>query len=112
MAGKYDFEIKQGTTFTKLLKKKDSEGTYINFTGYTAKMQIRKFSKAGDLAIELSTVNQKITIDGTNITLNLTATETSALTGNLHYYDIELTKDSKVERLLEGTITINTEVTK
>ena len=40
-AGKYNFEIEAGATFTRTITYKDSTDTAIDLTGATVRMQIR-----------------------------------------------------------------------
>lgn len=114
-AANYDFEIEQGATLVKPIVWKDSAGTAINLTGYSAKMQIRKSAASDEVLLELSTTNGRITLGTTNgtITLIFSPATTSALTWSRGKYDLELTSGSgDVTRLLEGEITVSKEITK
>jgi hypothetical protein len=113
-AGQYNIIIEQGASFYRKLTWTDRVGQpmWDSASGITAKMQIRT-EAGGDLIIELSTDNARITI-GTNgvIELNLTATETGGLTYQFPaVHDLEITQDITVTRLIEGTVTIKPEVT-
>jgi hypothetical protein len=65
--------------------------------------------------LELTTANSKITLGGAagTITLNLTATETAAITQQSLAYDLELVSaGGEVTRLVEGQIVLTPEVTR
>ena len=47
-AGLYDITIEQGATFQMNLTWKDSTGSPVNITGYTARMQVRENYEAED----------------------------------------------------------------
>ena len=114
-AANYDFEIEQGTTLLKPIVWKDSSGTPVNLTGYTAKMQVRKSASSDEVLLELSNTNGRITLGTSNgtITLVFSPATTSAITWSRGKYDLELTSGSGVvTRLLEGEITVSKEITK
>lgn len=110
MAYTYNLSIEQGATFEQEIRYKDSTGNPIDLTGYTAKMQIRN-AKDNTLVIELSTDNGKITITENQLNIVISATETSAMSLKDMVYDLEITKDSIVTRLLQGNVVISKEVT-
>lgn len=109
----HDFTINQGETFTKVITWKDSGGTLINLTGYTARMYLRRKISDAAAALILTTENGRIALGGAagTITLTITATDTSSLEAN-YVYDLELVSGVYVKRLLQGTITVDPEVTK
>jgi hypothetical protein len=112
--GRLDLTIQKGATFDRALTYQNADGTPKNLTGYTARMQIR--DSAGGLALELTTENGRISIDGPNgrTTLHLTASETSAITISSGVYDLELVSAEAtptVTRLVEGKVTVTSEVT-
>lgn len=116
-AGKYDFTIEQGTTFTQDFVWKDSvTNTAINITGYTCRMQIRDTVTTITVLMDLNTANNRLKVTngatGT-FTLALTDAETTALTWTKGVYDIELVSGGGVvTRVLKGSITIDPEVTR
>lgn len=113
-AVKYNFEIEQGTTFTKPMVWK-SNGVVVNLTGYTARMQIRSSIASDQVLLELTTENDRIVITpltGT-ITLKLDADTTAEIDWIKGVYDLEaVSADDKVTRLLRGTVSISKEVTR
>lgn len=114
-AGKLDLVIEQGSDyFHQLIWQNVEEGTPIDITGYTAKMQIRPCFGSDDIYEELSTANGKITIVGADgkILLELTNAVTTAYTWVNGVYDLELTSTvSKITRLIEGKVTITKNLT-
>jgi hypothetical protein len=115
MAGEYDLEFLQGETYTKQFIWKDSAGTAVNLTGYTARMQVRQSKASDTVLLELTTENGRITLGGAagTIDLNLTATTTAAITWRRGLYDLELVaSNGVVTRLLEGEVTVSKEVTR
>lgn len=114
-AGIYDIYIEQGATYNQPLVWKDSSGTAVNVTGYTARMQIRKTIDATTIILTLTTENGRITVGGANglITLLVSAADTAALTTFCGVYDLEVISPAGVvTRLLEGQVEVSKEVTR
>jgi len=113
-AGKHNFLIEAGTDWGPTLWLEEEDETPKNITDYTAKLHIREKTE-GPLIKELKD-GAGITITGAEgkIQLALTATETSALQITNGVYDLELTSPApaKVTRLIEGDITVTSEVTR
>lgn len=115
IASEYDFTADQGATFGTVLTWKDGNGTAINLTGYTARMQVRADYDATEKVLELTTANGRITLGGAagTITLNVAASVMGAVNYGKYVYDIEVISGSgEVTRLLMGNFTIRPEVTK
>lgn len=112
-AGKYNFIIEQGATFTRQVTWKDSSGAAINLTGYTIAGKIRK-NYSDNVAI--ATLTCTVTNAASGIfTFSLTATQTAALFAGgdtVGVYDIEATTGSTVYRVLEGVVNIKPEATR
>ena len=108
---RYDFDVLQGTTFTRDLQYQ-IQGEPVDIEGYTARMKVRK-SYDLPVEIEITTANGKIIISETNrIDISLTAAETAALSSGRYLYDLELVNGDYVERILQGIFTVMAEVTK
>jgi len=113
-AGKLNMVIEQGATFNPVFTYKDENDTLINLTGYTARMQIKLKRTSPSTIEDLTDGNGKIILGGAagTITLLLTDTETAAYTFTSAVYDLELINGSgAVTRLLQGSVTLSTEVT-
>jgi len=124
-AGKYSFLIEQGATLSFELQYKDSAGTPIDLTGYTARMQIRS---SVDSTTTIASLTSTLTADGTGLNLSgssgtkplssgsigvyISATTSSLFTFNEGVYDLELVSGSTVTRLIEGKVKLSKEVTR
>ncbi len=110
----YDFSIYQGTTFERLMTYKDGAGVVINLSGYSARMKIRKTWGAAVLLELTSGANGGIVLAATspNITVTITPALTAPLSFEYAVYDLEIESPSgKVDRLLQGRVALNKEVT-
>lgn len=93
----------------------------VNLTGFTAKMQVRKKTKADPLIIELNSTPAEgkgtITLGGAagTITLVISATLTAGLAAGVYQYDLELTNTNvspnEVTRFIEGYFEVVGEIT-
>ena len=126
-AGKYNFVIEQGTTLDFEIAYKDSNENKIDLTGYSGKMQIK--DKIGG-SITYITLSSSLETDGTGLNFSgsnsandpisgtigvfISANSSSALDFNKAVYDLEIVSGSDfpvVTRLLQGTVTLDKEVT-
>lgn len=109
--------IYQGATFQRTWSiTKEEDGTPYSMASWTARMQIRAKKKDTDFLIELTTENDGIvlenTVDDSTITLYISPADTAALTSG-GVYDLELVDTSgDVVRIMEGSVTLSTEVTR
>ena len=110
MAAIQNLVIDQGTTFSVTITVTDDTGSARNLTNYTARSQMRKsYYTTANTAFTANLLNPT---DGT-ITLDLSATQTSALKAGRYVYDVELVSNTAtVERIVEGIVTIYPEATK
>ncbi len=117
-AGTYNFEIEQGTTFTRDFTWKDSAGVAINITDYSIRMQARNSLDDSSTLFSLGTATplSGITITGAaagQFRVSMAATQTAALNFSTAIYDLEMVSAAgAVTRLLEGKITLLREVTR
>jgi len=114
-AGIYDITIEQGATFSLSATWKDSTGSAVNLTGYTARMQVRHFKDSTTTLANLTTENNGIVLGAAlgTITVTITATATAAMPALEAFYDLELqSAGGVVTRLLQGKATISREVTR
>lgn len=116
MSNRYNLNIDQGATLSVVATWKDSNGTPVNLTGYTARLQVRNDFAAGSAVLSLTTENGGIALGGTagTVTLSAAATATAALSAPyVGVYDLELVSGGGVvTRLLEGTANVTPEVTR
>lgn len=109
MAQVQNIYIDQGTTFSFTISVSDQFGDAKDLTGYTAASQMRK-SFYTNTAIDF-TADISSPLDG-EVTISLTATETSAIKAGRYVYDIEIESSEETVRVLEGIVVVNPEVTK
>lgn len=109
MAQIQNIYIDQGTTFSLSLAVNDQSGALKNLTGYTVAAQMRKSYYTTTSTNFTATVS--LPLDG-EVTISLTAVQTSAIQAGRYVYDIEITGAGETLRVLEGIVVINPEVTK
>lgn len=112
-AGGYDITCEQGATFSRTLNVKDSAGNARDFSTYSGRMHVRRTTASADTLVELTTANGRMILNAYgDIILNLSATETAALTeGGVYDLEVEAT-DGTVERVVEGIFLLDLEVTR
>lgn len=112
-AATYNIVCDQGATFSRIITWKNTSGTPIDLTGYTAKMQVRTTPAAASAVLTLSTAAGSIVLGGALGTITLTG-QASAMNmdGYNYVYDLELTSSGgAVTRLVMGNFTVRAEVT-
>jgi hypothetical protein len=109
MAQIQNIYIDQGTTFSLSLAVNDQNGDLKDLTDYTAAAQMRR-SYYTNTAINF-TAEISLPEEG-EVTISLTAVQTSAIKAGRYVYDIEITGEGETLRVLEGIVVINPEVTK
>lgn len=114
MAGRYDLEIIQGSTFAKKLTlKEDDELTVIDLTNCTAKLQIRDNYK-GNLIFEISTEIGGLSIPEPTlgeIWMEISAHRSKLWNFECALYDLEIYRGASVLRLIQGKVILLPEVT-
>lgn len=109
MATVNNLVIDQGTTFSLTITVADSNGNPLDLTGYTLRAQLRK--SYGSTSYTNFTTASATPSDG-ELTISLTAAQTSGLRAGRYVYDIEIDNEGEVTRVLEGIITVTPEVTR
>jgi len=100
--------IDQGTTFTLSVILTNDDNTPKDLTNYTIASQIRKSYYTNTFT---AFTTSKVNLTG-EITISLTAAETSALKAGRYVYDIEIEDPSETVRVIEGIVTVTPEVTR
>ena len=108
MATIANLTIDQGTTISIVVPVKNTDGSAKDLTSYTVNSQFRKSYYSTTYTDFTATHDDT----GGNITLSLTATQSSAVKAGRYVYDVEILIGSTVARVQEGIITVNPEVTK
>lgn len=113
-AAEYNLVVEQGATFNKVITYKDSNGTPINLTGYTAKMDIREGYNTSTSIISLNTTNSMITLGGDlgTISLLITAANTTLLKEGMYVYDLFIINGTTITKLLKGQCVVDPRATK
>lgn len=115
MAAEYKIKIDQGSDVVIPIVLKDPEGTVLDLTGYTARMQIRPYFASSRVIDELTTENGRCEIDAANgkITLRFPHANTEKYPPSILRYDIEMESSfGEVTRILEGRFVVRPEVTR
>ena len=124
-AGKCTFIIEQGATTDFEVKWTDANGSPVDLTYYSARMQIR--SNYGSGGTLYATLSSTLDSDGTGLNLSgssgttpltsgsigifISAASSSNFTFTEAKYDLEMVSGSYVTRLLEGKVKLSKEVT-
>jgi len=113
IAGTYNMNARQGSTFTETLTVRVGANP-LNITGYQARMMVRATPSSSTVVLNLTTENGKIAIVGATgtITLTLSATEMDAVAPRTYRYDLELVTGDTVIPLLEGAFIVKPQVTR
>lgn len=117
MAGTYNIEADQGSTLTRTITWKQSNGVPVDLSGFTARMHVRTAVDAASVTLEASTSNGRIVLGGVagTVTINVESSAMEAIAAGSYVYDLELvspTATPVVTRLVEGTFTVDAEVTR
>ena len=108
MATVENLVIDQGQTFTFTLTLSNADGTAKDLSDYTVASQMRK-SYYTSTATDFTTAQVNNTGE---ITISLTAAQTSNIKAGRYVYDIEIASSSETLRVLEGIVTVTPEVTR
>lgn len=141
-SGNYDIFVEQGTSFTLYMNYKNTGGSSINLTGYTAEMQVRRSTEATKKILQVT--NYGVTGGGSTgewtqgntfsgafgtggisvnsgtgpgvltggIYINVDATTTANIPVGNHAYDLQLVQGATVDRILQGRFVVDREVTR
>ena len=114
-ASRFNLVFEQGSKFTFGVVAKSSDGTIMDLTGYSGKLQVRPTVSSTEVLLEASTANGRISIDGPlgKVTVTVGGDVTGALTWTAGIYDLEVSNSaSNVIRLTEGFAYLSPEVTR
>ena len=109
-AGTYNFILEQGATFNRILTVQEN-GSAMDLTGYSV---ASKFRSTHDSSTVVGTFTCTISnASGGVITMTMTNSTTGAIEEGIYVYDVEIASGvGVVTRLMEGTVTVNPEVTR
>lgn len=109
MAIKANLFVDQGTDYSTSINLTDDEGGIIVLTGYSSNGQIRKTYSS------TNAVSFGITLEANTglVVLQLTDTQTTAMTAGRYVYDVYLTDQFGItSRIVEGIVTVTPSVTR
>ena len=101
--------IDQGSTFASTVTVEAPNGLLFDLTGYTARGQIRK-SYSSTTAVDFTTSITSPTTGEINIALD--AETTAGMKPGRYQFDIEIVRDTTVQRVIEGQVEVNPRVTR
>jgi hypothetical protein len=106
--------IKQGATFTMRVSLKNPDGSAMSLTGYSARMQLRERHESPTAAVSLTSPSGGLVINaaGGYVDVTISATLTGALALRRYVWDLELDNTTSVLRPVQGTATVDPEVTR
>lgn len=111
-AASYNFEIEQGTTFRRTITYYGGPEGTTRIPILDAHLQARKTKQSDEVLLELSVGNGFTIVDG-SIDVLIPDTQTGDLMFKRAFYDLKLTLDSAdKDRVIEGIITVDSEVTR
>ena len=106
--------LSKGPRFSQAPSYEAPEGSAVEFSDSTARMQVRPKFGSGTVLFGLSTLNCGITLgaDG-NVQLSKPASETASLTFSRAVYDLEITPPTgELYKLIRGNVCLTCEVIK
>lgn len=118
-----NIKFDKGKTLNPVFFYYNEDGTVVNLTGYTARMQARETIDAATTVLDLTTENGGLSIVNQTdpntellaygVKLNVTATTTAAIAWTSAVFDIELiTPSAVVLPLVKGNLIPTNEVTR
>jgi hypothetical protein len=111
LAAYVEITIEQGANLTSTVTVNDTQGDSVNLSTYSASAQLRKsyYSSSANTLSAIITGNAN-----GQITLSMTAANTSNLTPGRYVYDLIIrnTIDNSVTRVVEGTAVVLPSVTR
>ncbi len=107
-----DYTVWQGDDFAPGTITADVSGTPINFTGYSAKIEIR-LATTNEVELTLTSPSSGITLSSVGvITITMTAAQTNALAAGEYRYDLQITSPlAKIKTYTWGMIIVSNDVT-
>lgn len=118
-AGIYNITSRQGATFSRVITWTDSAKTPNDIGGWSARMHVRETVTSANTILELTTVNNRITLGNTastagQITLKIDAATMANVAAGQYVYDLELEDPDTddVWAIVEGNFVVKAEVTR
>jgi hypothetical protein len=110
LAAYTELVVEQGATYSTTVDVEDINGAAINLYSYTAQSQMRKSYYTSSYHTITSTITNAANGE---ITLSITAANTTNITPGRYVYDLRITSPSNtVTRIVEGIVTVLPSVTR
>jgi len=108
MATRTNLVIDQGAAYSTILNLTDQNGDALNLAGYTASAQMKRWYTS----VNSVSFGAAINAASGQVTLSLTANQTSAIWSGRYVFDVQVTDGSGTpSRLIEGFVTVTPGVT-
>jgi hypothetical protein len=101
MANVYDISIEQGSSLNLSLSATDSDGAYLNFSGYAARGKIKYGYGSSSYLLNINPQIDPSLVSGL-INISLTADQTSLLPVTKAVYDIEIYTTGAIGSIVSG----------
>jgi uncharacterized protein YegP (UPF0339 family) len=119
MAGTYSLYIDAGADFSIRFNVKNSDGTIVDLTGYSARMQVRRLHTSATVDLSLTSPVGGLSVGGSdgNVDIDITNAQTAALCVNnaesVYFYDLEVQSEGgQVTRVVEGKVIVKPQITR
>jgi len=111
LPAQYDLDVYQGDTFTRYIRLKRRDLTYIDLTGATPKAEIRTDEASSTVLATIAVTLDNQTTSPGGMTLLLTATQTTTLSSGK--WDLQIrAADTTTTTYLRGLVTVYKEITR
>ena len=116
----HDMIVDQGATVNTVFTLKNSARSALDITGYSARMQVRKFDGTTrdpkpTVVAEYTSLDGYFTIGGTagTVTLLIPPAEMEAFEAGSYFYDVEVESSlGETTRIVQGKFIVRAEVTR
>lgn len=111
---KENLSVPQGTTYRHKIEYRYPDGSPVDLTGFTARMQIRETVDSAVVLWEAD-FGSDIVIDGKNgdVFLKIPAVDTETWGWSMAMFDLEIiSQTGEVTRIMEGRVRVTPEVTR
>jgi len=110
-AGYINLTIEQGATFLNEVQLTNPDATFMDLTGLTGSAKIRKSYYWNENVYSLTVTIISPPTDG-KFSISATSADTSAMSPGRYFFDLEITGDGTVTRILDGICEVRPNATK
>lgn len=110
MASISNLFVDQGAEYSNIITVAATSGSPLDLTNYTVKSQMRKSYTSSTYYNFTASIYDAV---NGKVRLQLTSTQSSAITPGRYLYDVEITsQNGNKTRVIEGIVTVTPEITK